>query len=197
MVRLPVALVLLGLAACAPVGRPLPVPIPRTGDELPTREALLEIGRRQHYDANPGASDRAEVADGIQVTIEPQDGEYRQSEERLAQGAIVALLHNHSQKPLPKYALEPGGKSYWLVYRKKDRWLSAFIAESGNGQYDRFDIPTVIHPPTREWRQSIAQWQLSSVLGRERRGGSDYLLEEVTPWTTCIAKGCCRLDPDN
>lgn len=197
MVRSSVVLMLLGLAACVPAGRPLPVPIPRTGDELPSRDALLEIGRRQAYDANPGAADRAELQEGIELTIEPQDGEYRQSEEQLARGAIVAQLRNNSRQPYPRYALEPGGRSFWVVYRKKDRWLSAFVSDSRNRDLDRFDIPTIIHPPTRAWRQSIAQWQLVGLLNHSRPGGSDAMSVSYTPWTSCLLKGCCSLDPDH
>lgn len=188
------ALVLVGLSgSCVPAGRPLPIPVPRTGDNLPSPESVLDIGRRQSYDPNPGASDRAVVEDDIEVTIEPQEGTYRQSEERLALGSVVAELQNHSQKPLRKYALAPGGRSYWVVYKKKDQWLSAFIAESPNRDLDRFDVPTVIHPPTRAWRQSIAQWQLRGILERSRPGGADLMAEEVLPWTTCLAKGCCKV----
>lgn len=179
--------------ACVPAGRPLPVPIPRSGENLPARETLIDIGRKQPYDPNPGASDRAIVEDGIEVTIEPQEGTYRQHESRLAQGSIVAQFQNHSRKPLPEYALEPGGRSFWVVYRKGDAWLSAFISDSRNPELDRYDVPTVIHRPTRPWRQSIAQWQLTGILDRSRPGGGEIMAMEMQPWTTCIELGCCKI----
>lgn len=187
-----VPMLLVGLVACAPGGRPLPVPIPRPGDNLPSRDAILEIGRRQSYDQNPGASDRAIVQYDIEVTIEPQEGTYRQNEAQLARGAVVAELRNHSKKPLLSYALAPGGSSYWVVYRKQGQWLSAFISETDKS-LDRFDVPTVIHPPTRPWRQSIAQWQLSGILSRSRPGGDETMATQLLPWTTCIEKGCCKV----
>jgi hypothetical protein len=175
------------------VGRPLPIPIPRTGENLPAREALLEIGHKQAYDQNPGASDRAIVQDDIEVTVEPQDGAYRQTRDRLAKGAVVAEFTNHSQKTLRAYALEPGGHSYWVVYQKGDAWFSAFIADSKNKELDRYDVPTVIHPPTRPWRQSIAQWQLGGILDHSRPGGAELMATQTFPWVTCLDLGCCKV----
>ncbi len=189
----PGALAVLFTGACAAGGRPLPVPLPiPDGGGLPAREVLLEIGRKQPYDPNPGASDRAIVKDGIELTIEPQDGAYRQSESRLRQGAIVAEMRNHSQKPVPGFALEPGGRSFWVVYRKGSSWFSAFIADSKDSKMDRFDVPTTIHVPTRAWRQSIAQWQLGGILERTRPGDGTVLATELQPWVTCMELGCCR-----
>ena len=180
-------------AACA-AGRPLPTPLPTppTGG-LPPREALLELGRGQAYDTNHGAAARAIVSDGIEVTIQPQDGAYRQSEARLAQGAIVAVLINHSRKPLSDLALPPAGRSYWVVYRQKGEWLSAFIADMpGDRQLDRVAVPTMVHPAGRAWRQSIAQWQLAGVLERTRPGGNVTALLGMVPWVSCMELGCCR-----
>jgi hypothetical protein len=182
------------LSACAGTGgQPLPLPIPRAGDGgLPGREVLIELGRKQSYDPNPGASHRAIVENGIEVTVEPQDGAYRQTETRLGMGAIVATLTNHSPKPLPAYALGPSGRSFWIVYRKGTEWFSAYIGDSRNGKLDRFDVPTMIHVPTRPWRQSIAQWQLTEVLEKSRPGDGTLLASEVVPWVTCMELGCCR-----
>jgi hypothetical protein len=154
---------------------------------------LIDIGSRQPYDPNPGASDRAIIEEGVEVTIEPQDGAYRQSEARLGQGAIVAEIRNHSRKAVPEYALEPGGRSFWVIYRKDSRWLSAFIADSKNQQLDRFDVPTVLHPPSRPWRQSIAQWQLTGILDKTRPGGSESAALLMLPWVTCTEQACCKV----
>jgi hypothetical protein len=184
--------VLLSTACVA--GRPLPAPLPTPpGGGLPPRDALLELGRGQVYDTNHGAAARAIVSDGIEVTIQPQDGAYRQSEARLGQGAIVAVLINHSGKPLSDLALPPGGRSYWVVYRQKGEWLSAFIADApGDRQLDRVAVPTTIHPAGRPWRQSIAQWQLAGVLERTRPGGDVAVLLAMQPWVSCMELGCCR-----
>ena len=186
------ALFLLGFTGACAAGRPLPLPFPATEGKLPDRETLIDLGRRQAYDTNPGASDRAMVEDGIEVTIEPQDGTFRQSRARLARGSIVAQFRNNSQRPLPAYALEPGGRSFWVVYRKGEEWYSAYIADSKNSKLDRYDVPTIIHPPSRPWRQSIAQWQLAGVLDHSRPGGEDVFASEVLPWTTCVDQGCCK-----
>lgn len=196
MVRSSLSVLLLSLGACAFGGRPLPTPLPPSDGPLPARETLIEIGRRQAYDPNPGASDRAEIKDGIQVTIEPQDGAYRNTRARLAKGAIVAQFHNHSQRPVPEYALQPGGRSFWVVYKKGDQWLSAYIADSKNRELDRFDLPTLVHPPTRPWRQSIAQWQLGGVLQRhDRPGGESAMAATLYPWATCDDGDCCKVGP--
>ena len=125
MVRSSLSVLLLSLGACAFGGRPLPTPLPPSDGPLPARETLIEIGRRQAYDPNPGASDRAEIKDGIQVTIEPQDGAYRNTRARLAKGAIVAQFHNHSQRPVPEYALEQ-----WL--RCDALWPALFTDEQAH-----------------------------------------------------------------
>jgi len=179
--------------ACAG-GRPLPAPLPTPqGGGLPKREILIEIGRGQAYDTNHGAAARAIVRDGIEVTIQPQDGAYRQSEARLSQGAIVAVLINHSKKPLSDLALPPGGRSFWVVYREKTEWLSAFIADSPDGrQLDQPAVPTMVHPSGRPWRQSIAQWQLAGVLEKTRPGGDIAVLLGMVPWVSCMELGCCR-----
>ena len=60
----------------------------------------------------------------------------------------------------------------------------------------RRDLPTLVHPPTRPWRQSIAQWQLAGVLERhDRPGGELALAATVYPWVTCNEIDCCKVGP--
>jgi hypothetical protein len=177
--------------ACA--GRPLPTPLPTPeGGGIPPREVIIDLGGKQVYDTNPGASARGIVYAGVEVTIQPQDGAYRQTEARLGHGAIVAVLINHSRNSVRELALAPSGRSYWVVYRRKE-WYSAFIADSPDGRgLDRVGVPTMVHYSGRPWRQSIAQWQLTGVLQETRPGGGMFAAWEVVPWVTCMQLGCCR-----
>lgn len=187
------AVLVFGLVSCAG-GRPLPLPIPMPPDKIPEgRQALLELGRRQRYDANPGASDRTEFQAGVQVTVEPQDGAYRLSLSQLGQGRVVAKFINHSDRVVKELSLPPRGVSFWVVYRVGTEWYSAFIADAKDQGLDRVGIPTMYHEPTRAWRQSIAQWQLPGVIGDKAPGGGVSLLAAGTiPWVTCSSAGCCK-----
>lgn len=194
------AVSLLLIAACAlgGGGRPLPEPLPVPGPELPqSRDKVLELGRKQVYDVNPGASARARIADGLEVTVEPQDGSYRLTEQQLAGGRIVARFINHGSKPVPEYGLPAKGTSYWVVYAEKGQWYSSIIADSRSRDYDRLSVQIQIHRPNRPWRQSIAQWQLASALAMEAPGGAPRAIAtgEVRPWVTCFAMGCCPWPP--
>ncbi len=185
---------LLGLAACG-AGRPLPQPVPVPPDKLPEgRLRLLDVGRGQQYDANPGASDRTVWQEGIEVTVEPQDGAYRLTIGELGQGRVVAKFINHSDQTVKPLALPARGTSYWVVYRVAGTWYSAFIADAKDQGLDRVGIPTMYHEPTRAWRQSIAQWQLPGVIGDMVPGGGVRLLSAggTTPWVTCSSAGCCK-----
>lgn len=189
----PLVLALVGLVSCG--GRPVPQPIPIPPTRLPEgRQRLIEIGRGQHYDANPGASDRTIWAEGVEVTVEPQDGAYRLKVGELGQGRVVARFINHSDQVVKELALPARGASFWVVYRDRGAWYSAFIAESGDAGLDRLAIPTMYHVPTRSWRQSIAQWQLPGVIGDKAPGGGLPLLKASggTPWVTCSSAGCCK-----
>ncbi len=182
-------------------GRPVPTPLPVPVERLPeAREQLRELGRKQPYDANPGASDRAILEEGAEVTIEPQDGAFRLSRAQLGEGRIVARFVNNSDKPVKRYALPARGTSYWVVYQVKGEWLSAIIADSRDRELDRFNIRTRLHQPTRSWLQSISQWQLAGVLGNGAPGGGPFptiAAGKISSWTTCERFGCCFLDPDD
>ena len=184
----------LGLTACG--GRPLPQPIPVPPTRLPEgRQHLIDVGRGQQYDANPGASDRTKWAEGIEVTVEPQDGAYRLSVGELGQGRVVAKFINHSDQVVKELALPAGGSSFWVVYRDRGAWYSAFIADSKEQGLDRLAVPTMYHVPTRDWQQSIAQWQLPGVIGDKVPGGGGaplLLAAGGTPWVTCSSAGCCK-----
>lgn len=198
--RVPLCIALFLLGSCAGMGgdRPLPEPLPIPGPELPqSRDKVLEIGRKQVYEVNPGASARARIADGLEVTVEPQDGAYRLSEKQLAGGRVVARFVNHGSKPVPAYGLPPRGTSYWVVYQDKGQWYSSIIADSRSREYDRLNVRISIHRPTRAWRQSIAQWQLESALEMEAPGGAirELAVGPVRPWITCMAFGCCPWPP--
>ncbi len=186
------------LGACRMGGRPLPTPIPVPGPELPqARERVLEIGRKQVYDVNPGASARAQFEEGLEVTIEPQDGTYLLNEKQLAGGRIVARFINHGSRPVRDYALPPKGTSYWVIYQDKGEWYSAVIADSRSRDLDRVGVRTMIHRPSRPWRQSLSQWQLASAITMEEPGGAarEIAVGSVRPWVTCIQSGCCWLPP--
>lgn len=177
--------------------RPIPAPVPFPISDLPqNRDKVLELARKQVYDVNPGASARASLEEGVEVSIEPQDGVYRLDEKQLAGGRVVAKFVNHGGKPVARLALPANGTSYWLIYQEKGEWTSAVIADSPRGrELDRYGIKFSIHRPSRPWRQSISQWQLASALGMDHPGGAvrELAVGRVMPWITCIDRGCCPL----
>lgn len=189
------------MLGCQGIGRAVPAPIPVPPDNLPqARDQILEIARKQPYDVNPGASARALLDEGVEVTIEPQDGVYRLQNDQLAGGRVVARFINHGDKPVRRYGLTAGGSSYWVIYQQQGEWLSAIISDSRDRGLDRYGLQTRRHAPTRPWLQSIAQWQLPDVLGRMSPGGGELpplALGKVAPWITCAPMVCCRVEPDD
>lgn len=194
---------LLLLTACQVGGaRPIPAPIPVPVEELPqARDKVLEVARKERFDRQPGASDRGLLATGEEITLEPQDGIYRLRDKQLAEGRVVAKFINHSDKPVPKYALPPKGSSFWVVYQVKGEWLSAFIADSRDRSLDRFNLATVRHPSERPWRQAIGQWQLPDAYGPMRPGGAVMsrllAIGRIMPWVSCTELGCCTVPDDD
>jgi hypothetical protein len=199
--RLGIAALLL-LNACHAGGRPIPAPLPVPAEQLPeARDRVIELARKEPFDAQPGASDRALLETGEEVTIEPQDGIYRLHDAQLAEGRVVAKFVNHSDKPVRRYALFPKGTSFWVVYQVKGEWLSAYIANSQDRSLDRFNLATVRHPAPRNWRQAIAQWQLPDAYPPMRPGGAVMMRTLATgklqPWTSCTDDGCCGVPDDD
>jgi hypothetical protein len=193
---------LLLLTACQVGGRPIPAPIPIPLEQLPqSRDQVLELARKEHFDPQPGASDRAVLPTGEEVTVQPQDGIYRLTDKQLAQGRVVAKFVNNDDKPVRRYALFPKGTSYWVVYQLKGEWLSAFIADNRDRSMDRFNLATVRHPAPREWRQAIAQWQLTDAYSMIMQPGGAMsravALGLLGPWTACAKDGCCMVPPDD
>jgi hypothetical protein len=197
-VLLPLTWVALSATACIPPeskgGEP-PAPeavnVPASG-EL-DRGKIRVLGGKQAYDVNPGASDQEVLDSGAVAVIEPQEGVYRLDTLQLKRGYVVARFHNLSNIAVPRLGLAPGGTTFWVVYQKAGEFVSAYIADSDSSSYDRVDIPMVIHPPSRPWRQSIAQWQLPGVLHSDQKQGMGALglTRGSQPWVSCVTAGCC------
>ncbi len=160
------------------------------------RDRVLAAGRAGTYDQNPGASHRAALDDGVEVTIEPAEGAYRIGKDGFDQGVVVARLVNHGQGAVARLGIEPGATTYWLVYRREGELYSALITDLPTARSDLTDIATILHPPTRPWRQSLAQWQLPGVLGEAKGMGALGLVAGgQIPWVTCTEWGCCKFAP--
>lgn len=172
-----------------------PRPVGLTADGGVDRARVLAVGRAQAYDANPGASHRALLEDGIEATVEPQEGSYRNPKDGFDRGVVVARFINHSDASLARLGLQPRGTTYWFIYRKEGQLVSALIPDTESGKFDVLDVPTVLHPPTRSWRQSVAQWQLPGILDQSRGMGALGVSAAAgqIPWTVCLEYGCCKL----
>ncbi len=191
-------LALAAVLACQP-GRSAPVPTPAppkpvglgAGQSI-DRARVLAAGRAQRYDENPGSSLKAVLDGGVQATIEPDEGAYNLAEGTLDEGVVVARFRNEGDTPLKRLGLIPNGTTFWFIYRKDKQLMSAYIADTESGEYDVVDVPTILHPPTRPWRQSVAQWQLPGVIG-EKVGAMRMLLSGgQQPWVSCANMGCCK-----
>lgn len=154
-----------------------------------SRDSVLALGRRQSYDSNPGAAARGSLEDGIEVTIQPMEDAFATDPGKLAQGVVLARLVNHGDAPLERLGLAPGATSYWMIYQKGKDLFSDFVADAGDGKYDRYGVPTELHPSERRWRQSIAQWQLPGPVEGLRAG---IMAATYHPWVTCSPAGCCK-----
>ena len=198
----PAALVLLvALPGCAPappagLSRALP-PTPQQvvlgADGGVDRNKVLEAGRKQEYDDNPGASDQDVLDEGVIGVIEPQVGVYGVDSSMLARGIVVARFRDLTEAPLKRLSLVPGLTTFWYIYRKKGKLFSAYVVDSPDPQSDQYDIPTMLHPPTRRWWQSIAQWQMPGVLHwDDNKGLGAGLAQGGLPWVTCTDLGCCK-----
>ncbi len=171
---------------------PTPVGLEKDGEV--NRQKVLQVARAQEYDLNPGASHRSILDYGVDVTIEPVLGAYRNSKDAFDRGVVVARFINHSDSSLPRLGLLPKQTTYWFIYRKDGQLLSAYIPDVDQADNDVRGVPTISHPPTRPWRQSIAQWQLPGVLDSESKGmgALGTALGGQLPWTTCHDEGCCK-----
>ncbi len=169
------------------------------------REKVLAAGRAGTYDVNPGASHRAEVGNTI-ATLEPAEGAYRNPPSAFDEGVVIGRVVNNTDTPLPQFGLVPRGTTYWFIYRREGKLLSAFVPDVKDTDHDVVDLPTRLHPPTRPWRQSVAQWQLPGVL--DDRNGPDpkqglgalgalpvVASGGVDPWMACTTLGCCTVQP--
>ncbi|MEO8140874.1 MAG: hypothetical protein ABI742_14570 [Gemmatimonadota bacterium] len=189
-------LALAALLGCQPPQRaPEPAPPAPVGigaDGAIDRAKVLAAGRAQHYDENPGSSLKAILDEGVAATIEPDAGAYRIPAAVLDQGVVVGRFRNQSDTPLKRLGLIAGGTTYWFIYRKDKQLMSAYIADTESGEYDVIDVPTMMHRPTRPWRQSVAQWQLPGVIGDKPGATAMRLSGGQQPWLTCADWGCCK-----
>ena len=150
----PAAFLLLATApfvvlACAPAppsgpGRALP-PKPEQvvlgdGGQV-DRNKVLEAGRKQEYDDNPGASDQDVLDDGVIAVIEPQVGAYGIDTLMLAQGVVVARFKDLGDTPLERLSLVPRLTTFWYIYRKEGKLFSAYVVDSPDSQ-----VGPVRHP---------------------------------------------------
>jgi hypothetical protein len=191
-------LALAALLACQP-GQSTPAPSPPpprpvglgSGQTI-DRAKVLAAGRAQRYDENPGSSLRAVLDDGVQATIEPDEGAFNLPESALDEGVVVARFRNEGDAPLKRLGIVPRGTTFWFIYRKDKQLMSAYIADTESGEYDVVDVPTMLHPPTRPWRQSVAQWQLPGVIGEKVGTARTLLYGGQQPWVSCTSMGCCK-----
>ncbi len=187
-------LLLAALVACQPGLRAPAPPTPvglQTGQTI-DRAKVIAAGRAQHFDENPGSSLTAILDDGVRATIEPDAGAYNLTPEELDKGVVVARFRNAGDTPLKRLGIIPKGTTFWFIYRKDKQLMSAYIADTESGEYDVVDVPTILHPPTRPWRQSVAQWQLPGVIGEKVGAARTALYGGQQPWITCVALGCCK-----
>ena len=189
--------VLITLGACTTPPTVVPPHQPETlgidPGEPAARDSVLALGKRQVYDANIGAAARTVLENEIDVTIEPMDDSYLADSVTLARGLVVARFINHGQDSLPRLGLAPGAMTYWLIYRRNGQLLSDFIADARDAHYDRTGVTTDLHVPTRDWRQSLAQWQLPGSVAGMGAGAIPLLVgAPFQPWIACIQRGCCK-----
>jgi hypothetical protein len=157
------------------------------------RKRVIEIGEQQSYDENPGASHQDILDRGTLAVIEAQVGVYQISREMLDQGVVVARFRNLGDTPLERLSLVPKHTTFWYIYQKEGKLLSSYIVDGPDSTADQYHIPTMLHPPDRPWRESIAQWQLPGVLHGEGGGGLGAgLADGSLPWVTCTDLGCCK-----
>jgi hypothetical protein len=162
------------------------------------RARVLDAGRGQRFDENPGASDQDVLDDGAIAVIEAEEGVYQLDSASLDQGIIVARFRNLTEIPVPRLSLVPNGRTFWYIYRRKGELLSAYIADGPDSTADRYDIPTRLHAPSRKWRESIAQWQMPGVLDGDKGSETGLRAGLATgsqPWVTCTEAGCCKPRP--
>jgi hypothetical protein len=175
---------------------PAPKPLGLAPGAAIDRNKIIEVGRSQHYDENPGSSDESILDDGVRAIIEPEEGVWRLDSTALKQGVVVGRFRNRSDLPLARLGLFPGGTTYWFISQGEKGLTSAFIADTTVAGYDVTGIATMIHKPSRPWRQAVAQWQLPDVLRKEMGLGALGTLgvdKESGPWIACVTLGCCKL----
>jgi hypothetical protein len=105
---------------------------------------------------------------------------------------VVARFTNQGDIPLKRLGIIPKGTTFWFIYRKDKQLMSAYIADTESGEYDVVDVPTIAHPATRPWRQSVAQWQLPGVIGEKVAVARTVLYGGQLPWISCEETGCCK-----
>jgi hypothetical protein len=132
----------------------------------------------------------------VRAIIEPEEGVWRLDSTALIQGVVVGRFRNRSDVPLKRLGLIPRGTTYWFISMGEKGLTSAFIADTSVGGYDVVGAATMIHRPSRPWRQSVAQWQLPDVLRKEMGLGALGAMgvdKGSGPWIACMTLGCCKL----
>lgn len=188
--------------ACPPPAKPptddyVPPPAPKSLGNAPgtpiDRNKVIELGRSQSYDENPGSSDESILDGGVRAIIEPQEGVWQLDTAALDQGVVIGRFRNRGEATLKRLGLIPHGITYWFVYRGEKGLTSAFIADTSVSDFDVHDRAVTIHKPSRPWRQAVAQWQLNDVLRKEMGLGALGVEGGSSPWIACVRNGCCKL----
>ena len=158
------------------------------------RNSVLEAGRKQEYDDNPGASHQDVLDDGVIAVIEPQVGVYGIDTLMLAQGVVVARFKDLGDTPLERLSLVPRLTTFWYIYRKEGKLFSAYVVDSPDSKWDQYDIPTMLHPPTRRGGGSRSPSGRCRTCcdGDDKKGLGAGLAQGGLPWVTCTDLGCCK-----
>lgn len=160
---------------------------------------LLTYGQGLQFWSRLGAADRQLIDQKVFVTIEPEVGSYKLTQQELASGRIVAQFRKAPGGEVRRFGLlDADTLSYWGVSQQDGRYYGRFTSESFDTSYaieiDWHDSTSKAGPsgePNLPWGQSIGQWRFDPITG----GGTPYSLLEDTGgsgWATCTPWGCCR-----
>jgi hypothetical protein len=94
----------------------------------PSKEGLGNYLRSLTFDTNYAFGDKQRLMVGTYpnshygplVTIQPEEGNYRLTQDDLRHGRIIARFINHSDEPYPKLGLAPHSVTYWWAQLGSD-----------------------------------------------------------------------------
>lgn len=179
------------------------------------RDSILRLATEARGYADVGAATNNRVTPpdcpscpNGHITLTPERDNHRASAAEIARGRIMGRLRNEDRRyGYRRFALAPGGTSYWFIYTDRTGRLRSWYISGTNPALDRWSDMAYIHRNTfpQVHSASRAEWRWPAGDPPDE-GGDDHgpsngagvarvpratLRYHTEGWTNCTGSGCC------